>query len=100
MSIQYNMEDSIKFLNENNIDWCVIPTKNKKTDWSNTGLDIVVEELYDIEEIKIACDKYVEKKLKRADNKQTEEFLKKQFCGVPQNYFANPVNIISRRNKI
>ncbi len=91
MSIQYNMEDSIKFLNENNIDWCVIPTKNKKTDWSNTGLDIVVEELYDIEEIKIACDKYVEKKLKRADNEQTPEFLKKQFFGVSQNYFANPV---------
>jgi hypothetical protein len=77
MSIQYNMEDSIQFLNENNIDWCVIPTKNKKTDWSNTGLDIVVEELYAIEEIQIACDKYVEKKLKRADNKQSCRLFKK-----------------------
>lgn len=91
MSIQYNMEDSIKFLNENNIDWCVIPTKNKTTDWSNAGLALIMGDLYKIEEIKIACDKYVEKKLKRADNKQTPEFLKLQFFGVPQNYFANPV---------
>jgi len=91
MSIQYNMEDSIKFLNENNIDWCVIPTKNKTTDWSNAGLAILMGDLYAIEEIKIACDKYVEKKLKRADNEQTPAFLKLQFFGVPQNYFANPV---------
>ncbi len=91
MSIQYNMEDSIKFLNENNIDWCVIPTKNKTTDWSNAGLAILMGDLYAIEEIKIACDKYVEKKLKRADNEQTPAFLKLQFFGVPQNYFANPL---------
>ena len=48
-------------------------------------------ELYIEEEIKIACDKYVDKKLKLKDNKQTAEFLKLQFFGVPKNYFDNPV---------
>ena len=91
MSNIYNMESSTEFLNENNIDWCVVPIKNKKTDWSNTGLEIVMEELYEVEEIQIACNKYVEKKLKIKDNKQTAEFLKKQFFGVPKNYFDNPV---------
>jgi len=91
MSKLYNMESSTEFLNENNIDWCVVPIKNKKTDWSNTYLEGVMTDLYKVEEIQIACDKYVEKKLKMKDNKQTAEFLKKQFFGVPQNYFANPV---------
>ena len=85
------MEDTTEFLNENNIDWCVIPIKNKTTDWKNSGLAIVMTELYIEEEIKIACDKYVDKKLKLKDNKQTAEFLKLQFFGVPKNYFDNPV---------